>query len=131
MLNKLSRLRQPLPAICIKGFNHLNNQSLNSYPLINEVSIPASLSVVNMEYNGFYNRAKGLCRLLSEQADHFQFNRHNIKWVLENTGPSKIGVNISGELFTSIFSFSIGVNMPLALGIEIVDIALERAGLPE
>ena len=98
---------------------------------IDSVSIPISLSVLSLEYDGFMGRAEGLCRLLKEQAAHFQFNRHSIKWILNNTGPSKIGVNLSGELFTSVFSFSIGVNMPLALGVEIVDLALEKAGVPE
>ena len=98
---------------------------------IDGVSIPVSLSVVNMEYGGFMTRAEGLCRLLKEQSEHFQFNRHSIKWILKNTGPDKVGVTLSGELFTSVFSFSIGVNMPWDLGIEIVDLALERMGVPE
>lgn len=98
---------------------------------IDGVSIPISLSVINLEYDGFMRRAEGLCRLLIEQSEHWQFNRHSVKWLINNTGPDKIGINLSGELFTSVFSFSIGVNMPLALGVEIVDLALEKAGVPE
>ena len=98
---------------------------------INKVSIPASLSIINLEYDRFYGRAKGLTRLLMEQSQHFQFNRHSIRWVISNTGPSKIGVNMSGEVFTSLLSFSIGVNMPLSLAVRAVDLALEKAGLAE
>ena len=98
---------------------------------IDKVAIPISLSVVNLEYEGFMRRAEGLCRLLSEQADHFQFNRHSIKWIINNTGPNKIGITLSGELFSSVLSFSIGVNMSSKLAAEIVDVALEKAGVPE
>ena len=98
---------------------------------IDKVGIPISLSVVNLEYEGFMRRAEGLCRLLSEQADHFQFNRHSIKWLINNTGPDKIGITLSGELFSSVLSFSIGVNMSSKLAAEIVDVALAKAGLPE
>ena len=112
-------------------FQRLEQARPDLVAAINDFSLPASLSVISMEYDGFYKRAKGLCRLLAEQADHFQFNRHSIKWILENTGPTKIGVNLSGELFTSVFSFSIGGVMPWALGVEIVDVILEKAGVPE
>ena len=99
---------------------------------INKIGIPISLSVVNLRYGEFMTRAEGLCRLLIEQSEHFQFNRHSIKWIIENTGPSQIGVNISGELITSVFSFSIGVDgVSAKLGALIVDLALKKAGVPE
>ena len=98
---------------------------------INQVNIPISLSVLNLGYDGFYKRAEGLCRLLHEQSEHFQFNRHSIKWLIENTGPTTIGPNISGELFISVFSFSIAPTMPSALGAELIDVILEKAGVPE
>ena len=98
---------------------------------INKVAMPISLSVVNMKYDNFYGRAEGLCRVLTEQAQKFEFNRHSIKWILENTGPTEIGVTLSGQLFTSLIAFSIGLECPLELAIELVDIALEKAGVPE
>ena len=98
---------------------------------INKVRVPISLSVVDLGYSGFYNRAEGLTRLLMEQSQHFQFNRHSIRWVIENTGPSEIGVNIGAELFASPLRFSIGIEMPLSLAVKVVDLALEKAGVPE
>ena len=115
-------------------YEHLTALRVSNPELVGEidaVSIPISLSVIHMEYSGFYHRAEGLCRLLLEQSEHFQFNRHSVKWIINNTGPTKIGVNFSAELFTSALSFSIGVNMSSTLAAEIVDIALEKAGVPE
>ena len=112
-------------------FQSLEQEDPGLVDAINLVSIPISISVINFKYSGFYKRAKGLTRLLMEQSQHFQFNRHSVRWIMENTGPDEIGVNISGELFTSIFSFSIGVEMPLSLGVRVVDLALKKAGLPE
>ena len=125
------RTSAAVAAAVYEKFQSLEQSKPALVDAINAFALPASLSVVQMEYDGFYRRAEGLCRLLTEQSEHFQFNRHAIRWVLENTGPSKIGVNFSGELFTSVFSFSIGGTMPWALGVEIVDVILEKAGVPE
>ena len=103
----------------------------NLVEAINELGISVSLSVITLHYNGFYTRAEGLCRLLEEQASHFQFNRHSIRWILSNTGPDSIDINISGELFTSAFSAGVGVHAPLDLMIELVDEALAHAGVAE
>lgn len=96
---------------------------------IDGVGIDISLSILTLHYEGFMGRAEGLCNLLDQQAQNFQFRRSTVRWILENTGPTGITIGISGELFTSALSAGIGINAPLALAIELVDIALEHAGI--
>ena len=98
---------------------------------IDELGISVTLSVITLHYDAFYGRAEGLTRLLTEQSQHFQFNRHSIRWIIENTGPKSVDVNVSGELFTSAFSAGVGIHAPLALMVALVDEALAHAGVPE
>ena len=62
----------------------------NSHPElaeeINNLSISVNLSVLTLHYDKFLGRAEGLCRLLKEQADHFQMNRHTLKWIILKFG---------------------------------------------
>ena len=98
---------------------------------IDGVTITVNLSVITFTYDNFMHRAEGLCNLLDHQSQAFTFDRRSVKWVMENTGPSRIGLAVSGELFTSAISAGIGVDAPLALAVELVDMALEAAGVPE
>ena len=98
---------------------------------IDGLGISVTLSVITLHYDGFYGRAEGLTRLLNEQSQHFQFNRHSIRWIIQNTGPKSVDVNVSGELFTSAFSAGVGIHAPLALMVALVDEALAHAGVPE
>lgn len=98
---------------------------------IDEVGISLTLSVVTLTYSGFMGRAEGLCRLLDQQSQGFVFNRSSVRWILENTGPTEISLSISGELFTSALGAGVGLTAPLALAVELVDLALEKAGVPE
>ena len=117
-----------------KTYNSLKNfhdTHTDLVEAIDELGISVSLSVITLNYDGFYGRAEGLCRLLKEQSDHFQFNRHSIRWIIKNSGPKSVDINLSGELFTSAFSAGVSIHAPLALMIELVDEALAHAGVPE
>ena len=98
---------------------------------LDEFGISVSLSVLTLHYDGFYGRAEGLTRLLTEQSQHFQFNRHSIRWIIENTGPKSVDVSVSAELFTSAFSAGIAFHAPNALMVQMVDEALAHVGVPE
>ena len=98
---------------------------------VDTLGISVSLSVVTLHYNKFFGRAEGLTRLLSTQAEHFEFNRHSVRWIIQNTGPESIDINISGELFTSALSAGVGLHGELALLVELVDMSLAHAGVPE
>lgn len=98
---------------------------------VDTLAISVSLSVITLHYDGFYGRAEGLTRLLSTQAEHFDFNRHSVRWIIENTGPKSIDININGELFTSAFSAGVGIHGERSFLVELVDTALEHVGVPE
>ena len=98
---------------------------------IDEFGISVSLSVVTLHYDGFYGRAEGLTRLLTEQSEHFQFNRHSIRWIIANTGPKSVDIALNGELFTSAFSAGVSFHTPNALMVAMVDEALAHVGVPE
>ena len=98
---------------------------------IDTLGVSVNLSVLTLNYDGFYGRAEGLCRLLSEQAAHFQFNRHSIRWIIENTGPKSVDIGLSGELFTSAFSAGVSFHGELELLVELVDEALAHVGIVE
>ena len=103
----------------------------NLIDAIDTLGLSVSLSVVTLHYDGFYGRAEGLTRLLSTQAEHFEFNRHSVRWVLSNTGPKSVDININGSLFSSVLSAGVGVHGELALVVELVDLALQHVGVPE
>ena len=98
---------------------------------IDDFGIGVSLTVLTFSYDRFLGRAEGLCNLLEHQAEHFTFDRRSVRWVLQNTGPSRVKVAINGQLFTSALSAGVEGDAPFALGVELVDIALEAAGVPE
>ena len=117
-----------------KTYDTLTSWKANHSELVSAIDtlgISVSLSVVTLHYDGFYGRAEGLTRLLSEQADHFQFNRHSIRWIIKNTGPKSVDINLSGELFTSAFSAGVGVHGEIDLLVALVDEALAHMGIPE
>ena len=103
----------------------------NLIEAIDTLGISVSLSVISLNYDAFYGRAEGLTRLLSTQAEHFEFNRHSVRWIIQNTGPKSVDININGELFTSALSAGVGLHGELALVVELVDLALEHVGVPE
>ena len=103
----------------------------NLVAAIDTLGISLSLSVVTFHYDRFYGRAEGLTRLLSVQSEHFEFTRHSVRWILENSGPKSVDINIFGEIFTSAISAGVGVHGELSLMVELVDMALSHAGVPE
>lgn len=112
----------------MKGFRDSHEDLVAA---IDKLGVSVSLSVVTLHYNGFYRRAEGLTRLLSEQSEHFQFNRHSIRWIIRNTGPDSVDVNLSAELFSSAFSAGISFHGETELLVLLVDEALEHIGIPE
>lgn len=109
----------------------LRNSKPDLADAIDEVGIEVSLSIITFKYHGFMARAEGLCNLLDEQAQVFALTRSFIRNILVNTGPTEIDVSVSGELFTSALSAGFSIHAPLALAVELIDTALEKAGLPE
>lgn len=109
----------------------LESRKPNLIDAINEVSIGVGFSIVNFSYKGFYTRAEGLCKLLVDQSNDFHMDRTGVRNLLVNTGPTEIGINISGELFTSLASASFSIQAPLLVAVELVDWALEETGVPE
>lgn len=98
---------------------------------INEVEVYVGLSVITLHYSGFYARAEGLCKLLKQQAQGLKLTRNTIRWIIENTGPTKISCDVDVEFLTSAFGIRGGINAPMALAVEIVDVVLEKVGVPE
>lgn len=111
----------------LKEFENSHPELVNE---INDVGISVSLSVLTLGYDNFYSRAEGLVGLLKTKANDFRLQRNNIIWILENTGPTTVDVNVSGELFSSLVSAGIGISVPFKLGLLILDEILEQAGVP-
>ena len=97
---------------------------------INAVSVSVTLSVVTLDYDNFYHRAEGWLNLMQKSHDNFHLSRKFIHDIITNSGPTSMSVNVSGELFTSAISAGAGVTVPTALIAELVDVALEKAGVP-
>ena len=109
----------------------LRNDRPDLADAIDGVAIQISLSVMSLTYENFMKRAEDICNLLDQQSQGFQFRRSTIKHVIGITHPDKITFNISGELFTSVLSAGIGIDVPQILAVELMDMALEAAGVPE
>ena len=103
----------------------------NLVEAIDTLGISVNLSIVTFHYDRFYGRAEGLTRLLSTQAEHFSFDRHSVRWILENTGPKSVDINLSGQFFASALSAGVGIHGEISFMVEMVDLALEHCGIPE
>ena len=113
------------------GMQKLRDSKPDLATAIDGVSVQVTLSVLTMTYDGFMHRAEGLCNLLEAQSKNFAFTRQSVRWIIENTGPTAISLNVEGELFTSALSAGIQIDAPLALAVELIDMALEAAGVSE
>ena len=109
----------------------LRNSKPELVDAIDDVQITLSLSAVTLTYDKFYSRAEGLCKFLNGLIDTFEFKRSHIKNVITNTGPSSIAFNIDAEVFSSLLSIGAGIQIPIALGVELLDIVLAEIGVPE
>ena len=98
---------------------------------IDEVPFYLGLSAVTLNYDRFYSRAEGLCKILNNLKESFEFRRSNIKTVALNTGPTSVSFDVSAELFSSLISIKAGTQIPLALGVELMDLVLAEVGVPE
>ena len=98
---------------------------------IDLVSMTVSLSVVTLEYSGFYSRAEGLCNLLDQMHQNFKLRRSFVKNLIINSGPTSANITVSGEIFTSAISAGAGITVPISLLAELVDLALAEVGIPE
>lgn len=98
---------------------------------LNEVAIGLTICGIRFGYKNFYSRAEGLCNFFNGQAQVFAFTRSFVRNILVNTGPSDISLNVSGELFTSVFSLGLDGSAPMSVAVELVDVMLEKAGIPE
>ena len=109
----------------------LRNNRPDLVDAIDEVGFSVSLSAVTLNYDRFYSRAEGLCRVLNGLINTFEFRRSHIKTVVKNTGPTSIAFNINAEVFSSLLSIGAGTQIPLALGVELLDLVLAEVGVPE
>lgn len=108
----------------------LRESRADLYDAIDEVGFQVSISVVTFSYARFMGRAAGLCDLLDRIARDQVLKRSTVKYLLLNSGPEELHIHISGQLFTTAISAGIGISVPFALGVELVDMALAELGVP-
>ena len=97
-----------------------------------EVNLKAAVSLT-LGFDSFYRRAEDIIEVLDEIAQNgLEMRRVLILITIASLLPTSIAVGVEGEFSLGItIGAGVTVGVPAALGIELLDMALEEAGVPE
>ena len=129
----LRRVRSSLNS-AHKKMTELRESKPGLVDAIDEVSFYVEFGPVKATYASFYSRSEGLSHVLSQPPD---FKRSSIVGFFRATVPTSIDFGLSVQVVALVVgSKELGIgggmgDIPGALAVELLDVILEAAGVPE
>ena len=129
----LRRVRSSLDS-AHKKMTELRESKPDLVDAIDEVSFYVEFGPVTATYASFYSRSEGLSHVLSQPPD---FKRSSIVEFFRATVPTSIDFGLSVQVVALVVgSKELGIgggmgDIPGALAVELLDVILEAAGVPE